>query len=46
MKRKLWLIIKFYYYKWIRRMDIIGFYSGVPVIRDKNLEIDNDHIYG
>ena len=34
---KLWLRIKFWWYKYIRRLDIVGFYRGVPVIRTKYL---------
>lgn len=36
-----WLrFIRFYWYKYIRRLDIIGFFMGVPVIRGKLLEVD------
>jgi len=37
---KLWL--KFYWYKWIKKLDIIGFYAGVPIIRAKYLEEDKE----
>ena len=37
MRRKLRLVIKFYWYKWIRRKDIVGFYRGIPVVRMKRL---------
>ena len=33
---KLWF--KYYWYKWILRKDIIGFYDGIPIFLDKNLE--------
>jgi len=34
--------IRFYWYKHIRRMDIVGFFMGVPVIRTKYLEVDSE----
>jgi hypothetical protein len=36
--RKLWF--KYLYYKYIKRLDIIGFYDGIPVIRSNNIELD------
>lgn len=41
IKRHTWLWFKFYWYKWILRKDIIGFFAGVPIIRTGNLEEDN-----
>lgn len=33
-----WLrYVRFYWYKYIRRLDIIGFFMGVPIIRSKYL---------
>ncbi len=32
------LYIKYCWYKYIRRLDIIGFYDGVPIVRTKYLE--------
>ena len=33
---RLWF--KFYWYKWVKKLDIIGFYEGVPIIRTEYLE--------
>ena len=42
-KMSLWLRIKFYWYKYIRRLDIIGFFDGVPMVRTKYLEEENPY---
>jgi len=42
MELNLWLRIKFYWYKYIRRLDIIGFFMGVPIIRSKYLEEEKE----
>jgi len=40
-----WLrYIRFYWYKYIRRLDIIGFFMGVPIIRSKYLVAEKDII--
>ncbi len=31
------LYIKYCWYKYIRRLDIIGFFAGVPIVRTKYL---------
>ena len=42
-KRHTWLWFKFYWYKWVLRKDIIGFFDRVPIIRTKYLDqSDND----
>lgn len=30
-------ILKYMWYKYVRRLDIVGFYMGVPVVRTKHL---------
>jgi len=35
--RRLWLWLKYQYYKRIRRLDIVGFYAGITIILSKNL---------
>ena len=30
-----WLKVKYFWYKHIRRLDVIGFYNGHPLIRAK-----------
>ena len=35
---KLW--VKFHWYKYVRRVDIIGFFGGVPIVRTNYLEAD------
>lgn len=38
-----WLrFVRFYWYKYICRLDIIGFYMGVPIIRSKYLDSESD----
>lgn len=37
-RRHLRLWVKFYWYKYIRRLDIIGFFAGLPIVRTKYLE--------
>lgn len=44
-KMSRWLRIKFYWYKYVKRLDIIGFYSGIPIIRTKYLEPDPEEDY-
>jgi len=31
------LRIKFWWYKYIRKLDIVGFYDGIPIIRTRYL---------
>lgn len=38
IKRHTWLWFKFYWYKWIRRKNIIGFFDRVPIIVTKELD--------
>lgn len=38
MRHTPWLFIKYYWYKYIRRKNIIGFFAGVPVIVTDFLE--------
>jgi len=40
IKRYTWLWIKFYWYKWILRRNIIGFFAGIPIIGSENIEED------
>ncbi len=32
------LRVKFYWYKYVRRIEIVGFFGGIPIIRTKYLE--------
>lgn len=36
--RRLWLRLRFVWYKRVRRLDIVGFYDGVPIIRTDFLD--------
>ena len=38
IKRHTWLWIKYCWYKYIKRLNIIGFYCGKPIIRTEKLE--------
>lgn len=33
IRRFSWLWFKFYWYKWIRRKPVIGFYEGIPIYK-------------
>lgn len=38
IKKHSWLWVKFYWYKWVRRKDILGFFAGIPIIRTEYLK--------
>ncbi len=37
-----WLRLKFFWYKRVRRLDIVGFYKRVPIIRTDYLHGSDD----
>ncbi len=41
-EHKVRLLLKWCWYKYIRRIDIIGFYAGVPIVRSNHLEPDKE----
>lgn len=37
MLKRLRLLLRFFWHKWVKGEDIVGFYDGIPIIRSKEL---------
>ena len=43
-ERKLKLLLKWCWYKYVRRIDIMGFYDGVPIVRTNYLVEESKNV--